>query len=93
MRSVAFAVALGVSLSACIVHAITGPRLTGTCDGACAHYVACKPGHSEADGARCRAECPEVFSDSDSLMGFESLSCRDAVEFVDGTAPRTAQSR
>jgi hypothetical protein len=39
------------------------------------------------------AECPEVFSDRDSLMGYESLACEDAVEYVDGTAARTAAHR
>jgi hypothetical protein len=31
-----------------------------------------------------------VFSDRDSLMGYESLSCKDAVEYVDGNAKKTA---
>jgi len=47
--------------------------------------VTCKPGHPAADAARCTAECPDVMTDPDSLMMFESLSCQDAVEFVDGT--------
>jgi len=29
--------------------------------------------------------------DPDSLMAYESLSCQDAVEFVDGTHATTAQ--
>ena len=83
--------ALGAALPAgCVVRRFTGPDLTGTCDGACAHYVECKPGHTRADGDRCRAECPEVFADRDSLMAYESLSCQDAVEFVDGTSPKAA---
>lgn len=74
----------------CIVRRLSGPRLTGTCDGACAHYVECKPGHAHKDADRCRTECPDVFADRDSLMAYESLSCQDAVEFVDGTNPRAA---
>src|SRR5262249_25665393 len=64
------ALALGAALpgAGCIVRRFTGPDLTGTCDGACAHYVQCKPGHAKADGDRCLAECPGVFSDRDSLM-------------------------
>ena len=65
--------------------------VTGTCDGACAHYVSCKPGNPEADRARCLEECPQVFSDADSIMGYESLSCKDAVEYVDGEARKTAR--
>jgi hypothetical protein len=85
------ALAAAIPVSGCtVVRRFSGPQLTGTCDGACAHYVQCKPGHSEADGRRCRAECPEVFSDGDSLMTYESLSCDNAVEFVDGPAKTAA---
>jgi hypothetical protein len=79
----------GLLIAGCIIPHVGGPRLTGTCDGACAHYVACKDGHSDADRARCTTECPAVFADPDSLMGYESLKCRDAVEFVDGAHPKT----
>jgi hypothetical protein len=89
--------ALGVALlmmlsTSCIVkHLVqTGPRLTGTCQGACDHYIECKPGAHKEDRARCETECPDVFSDRDSLMAYESLSCSDAVEYVDGTQPRAA---
>jgi hypothetical protein len=79
--------------ASCIVRQLRGPRLTGTCDGACAHYAECKPGHTRADAKRCQAECPEVFADRDSLMAYESLSCPDAVEFVDGSSPKAAARR
>jgi hypothetical protein len=85
--------ALGAALPAgCVVRRFTSPDLTGTCDGACAHYVECKPGHASADRDRCLAECPGVFSDRDSLMTYESLACEDAVEYVDGSAPARAVS-
>jgi hypothetical protein len=82
--------ALALLITSCIVKQFTGQRFTGTCDGACAHYIECKPGHPEADRARCEAECPQVFSDRDSIMGYESLSCKDAVEYVDGNSKKTA---
>jgi hypothetical protein len=86
--------ALGAALPAgCVVRRFTGPDLTGTCDGACAHYVECKPGHASADRNRCLAECPDVFSDRDSLMTYESLACEDAVEYVDGNLPQRAAHR
>jgi hypothetical protein len=89
-QGIVLGLVLGLSLFGCIVRRIAGPQITGTCDGACAHYVQCKPGHSEPDRARCVAECPSVFSDPDSLMAYESLACEDAVEFVDGSAAKTA---
>ena len=81
-------------LTACIVKTFsTGPRLTGTCEGACDHYVECKPGHPPEAKSRCRTECPEVFSDEDSLRGFESLSCKDTLEYVEGATPQAALKR
>ena len=85
--------ALALSMAGCVVRRFTGPQLTGTCDGACAHYVQCKPGHGDADRNRCLAECPDVFSDSDSLMAYESLTCDDAIEFIDGNVAKTAAHR
>ena len=77
-------------IASCVVRRIMGPRLTGTCDGACSHYVSCKSGAGDLDRQRCNSECPEVFSDRDSLMAFETLSCHDAVEYVDGSKKKTA---
>jgi hypothetical protein len=91
--AVTLVLVISLSMIGCIVKRFAGPQLTGTCDGACAHYVQCKPGHSDADRNRCVAECPGVFSDRDSLMAYESLSCDDAVEFIDGNAAKTAAHR
>jgi hypothetical protein len=85
VRGLVFGIALAALMASCVVRQlIGGPRLTGTCEGACAHYVSCKGGPDKADPGRCRAECPDVFADRDSLMAFESLSCENAVEYVDG---------
>lgn len=82
-----------VLLTSCIVKRfVSGPRLTGTCQGACDHYIECKAAAQKADRVRCETECPDVFSDRDSLMAYESLSCTNAVEYVDGTQPRAANS-
>jgi hypothetical protein len=90
VRDVVLGIVFALAIAGCIVkHLVGGPRLTGTCDGACAHYVECKPG---ADRARCSSECPNVFSDRDSLMMYESLSCKDAVEYIDGTGTRSART-
>lgn len=85
-RPIAAALVAALSLSGCLVRYITGPRLTGTCGGACDHYVGCRA-EPDRDGTvrrACLGECPGVFGDQDSLMAFESLSCADAVEFVEG---------
>ncbi len=91
MKGVLLGLAICLVMMSCVVKRFTGPRLTGTCDGVCAHYLDCKPGHAAADGVRCRSECPQVFSDRDSRMGYEMLSCVDAVEYVDGPARKTAR--
>lgn len=91
LRAVLLGLGIAFLIASCIVKRFTSPQLTGTCDGACAHYVACKPGHPEADRTRCQSECPDVFTDRDSLMGYESLSCKDAVEYIDGAPKKTAQ--
>jgi hypothetical protein len=88
LRGLAFGIALAALIASCVVNRLMTPRLTGTCDGACTHYVACKGGPDKADPGRCRTECPDVFADRDSLMAFESLSCPNAVEYVDGTQQR-----
>ena len=91
IRGLALGLVIAIMLASCVVRNIMGgPRLTGTCDGACAHYISCKSGGELADKQRCDAECPDVFADRESLMAYESLSCRDAVEYVDGSQKRTA---
>ena len=85
--------AIIILFTSCIVKRLSGPKLTGTCSGACDHYIGCKPGATSTDKVRCESECPHVFSDRDSLMAFESLSCKNAVEYVDGTQPKAANTR
>jgi hypothetical protein len=89
VKGVVRGLVLGALVAGCIVKHVESPRLTGTCDGACDHYVQCKPGHAQIDRDRCARECPDVFADADSLMAYESLSCQDAVEYVDGMSPRS----
>jgi hypothetical protein len=86
-RAIIGALLGAAALSGCLVRYIAGPRLTGTCGGACDHYVGCREA-PDRDGAirrACLAECPDVFADEESLMAFESLACPDAVEFVEGS--------
>ena len=83
------------ALGGCLVRYVVGPRLTGNCGGACDHYVDCRGG-ADRDGAirrACLTECPGVFGDQESIMAFESLSCPDAVEFVEGDGRHPPGSR
>lgn len=84
----AFALVAALALSGCIVRYIRGPQLTGNCDGACDHYIRCRGGDIGGVREACLAECPQVFGERDSIMAFESLSCPDTVEFVEGPARR-----
>lgn len=67
-----------------------GPeRVTGTCSGACQHYVHCKSNDSDALYDACVAECRGIFIDDGvrdrgSLRGLERLSCVEMVSFVEG---------
>ena len=90
LRGLLLGITVAVLLASCVVKRIMGPRLTGTCDGACSHYVECKTGATTIDRNRCNTECPDVFSDPDSLMAYESRSCPDAVEYVDGKSAKSA---
>jgi hypothetical protein len=90
LRGLILGVVIAIVMASCVVQRLMGPRLTGTCEGACAHYLSCKSGGNDSDRSRCRRECPEVFSDRDSLMAYESLACPDAVEYIDGKSPKAA---
>ena len=68
-----------------------GPRLLGTCEGACNHYLECRGGGvTDVQRNSCVADCHDVFTDQESLRAFESLSCEDAVEYVDGSRAQRA---
>lgn len=91
IRSIVLGLLIAAIITSCVVNRLMGPRLTGTCEGACDHYISCKSG--KASKVQCRNECPDVFADRDSLMAFESLSCSNAVEYVDGKSPKAASSK
>ena len=65
-------------------------RTTGTCPGACTHYLSCKgdAGNQLAFRA-CVTECRGIFEDAPrALADYERLTCDDAVAFVEGTSGR-----
>lgn len=64
---------------------------SGSCTGACDHYLDCKESDSEDARDRCLAECNQIFvykgePDRASLQDFEELECEAAIAFVDGDA-------
>ncbi|HTM20677.1 MAG TPA: hypothetical protein VL172_09225 [Kofleriaceae bacterium] len=63
-------------------------QLTGTCDGVCDYYLACKQSADAKTRDACVQECSFIFSDDESLMAFESLECPDAVAYVEGPSGR-----
>lgn len=64
------------------------PRITGTCEGACRHYLVCKDRHSDKTMKVCVDECRIMFSGRHGLAAFEHLSCEKAVSFIEGNSGR-----
>ncbi len=70
-------------------QAVFNQRITGTCEGACNRYVACKGTDSTKLVNACVAECQEMFSGEEGLKAFESLPrCEDVISFVEGDKGR-----
>lgn len=83
---------LGLVGTGCFRHARTQRfASSGSCTGACDHYLDCKESDSEAERTQCLDECEQIFvykgePDRASLQDFEELDCKAAVAFVDGDA-------
>ncbi len=92
-----FSGALAAGLFAVVACAprayIVQRQLTGTCDGACDYYLACKRSDDPPTRDACVKECGFIFSDDESLMAFESLECSDAVAYVEGPSGRGPGSK
>jgi hypothetical protein len=96
MARVLWILAIAALAASCAWRAsgYTGPRtITGTCDGACRHYLRCKGESSPNVYGACVQECEMIFVEDDepdsvSLGMFEQLDCPDAIGFVEGTSGR-----
>ena len=86
--AVVVGVLIGIAIAACRFEQYRPPHLTGTCAGACDHYLGCKKNRDPAARSACLAECDDVFQDPESLRAFESLECRDTIEYVEGESGR-----
>ena len=86
---VALAVVLAaISFSCGHQPAVYHPRITGTCEGACRHYLVCKDRVTETRLKVCVDECRIMFAGRDGLAAFEHLSCEKAVSFIEGKSGR-----
>lgn len=92
-----FVVLAGVCLlaqSSCVRRTpeVSFAQLTGTCEGACEYYLACKQvaGDEVKPAAQnaCEVECSDVFASEEAILAFESLVCEDIVAFVEGPSGR-----
>jgi len=75
-------------LAGCPRPRVGDGRVTGTCEGACGHYMACKRVDEPATREACLSECREIFSSSETLREFERLDCEDVIGFVEGQSGR-----
>jgi len=70
---------------------------SGSCTGACEHYLDCKESDSEAARDQCLEECNQIFvykgePDRASLQDFEELECEAAIGFVEGDSGHRARA-
>lgn len=70
-----------------------GPQVTGTCEGACDYYLACKRTDDVARFESCVAECNDFFSDRQALVELERLACDELVAFIEGPSGRAPGQR
>lgn len=61
-------------------------KITGTCAGACDHYLSCKGEQSDRTYQACLQTCP--FAEGESAAAFEQLTCEAAIGFVEGEGGR-----
>jgi hypothetical protein len=61
-------------------------RITGTCAGACEHYLSCKGDSRQRSYDACLRSCP--FAQGESAAAFEQLTCDAAIGFVEGDGGR-----
>jgi|GEM_PF-1039197 len=78
----------GFILSCSRPNMIQRPRITGTCEGVCRHYLSCKDELSAPKMKACVAECDEVFTGTTAHQAYQGLSCEDAISFVEGSSGR-----
>jgi hypothetical protein len=93
LLALAFAIAFG---AACVKRQTQGSsQVSGTCEGACQHYVSCKRSDDPRVLRECVRDCATIYTDdngvedSETLGLFERLDCEETISFVEG---ETAQN-
>ncbi|MEM9491853.1 MAG: hypothetical protein AAGC55_22095 [Myxococcota bacterium] len=93
-RLIAILIVVAILAASCVRRAgePANRPLTGTCEGACTYYLACKSRQGDAvtphHRASCQRECADIFTSRDSLMALESLGCADLLAFIEGASGR-----
>lgn len=74
-------------------QSVTRTRASGSCAGACSHYISCSGKDSKEVYAACFRECRFAYSDRGNedkrtLGHIESFDCAEIVSFVEGSSGR-----
>lgn len=64
----------------------TAGTTSGTCQGACAHYLGCKGVSDAASVQTCTTSCDAQGYAATDLADFERTDCATAIQFVEGTS-------
>lgn len=91
ITSLAIVLAIAFFATACVKRQTRASApITGSCEGACEHYVSCKRSDDPALLRKCVRECKTFYADdsgvedAETLGLFERLDCDEAVSFVEG---------
>ena len=92
--AIALAIA-SVSGTSCVKRQTAGSSaISGSCEGACRHYVSCKRSNDPSLLRECVRDCASIYTDdtgaedAETLGLFERLDCEEAVSFVEGSTAR-----
>lgn len=64
------------------------PKVTGTCQGACEYYQACRRSDDSDVYQACVSECTDFFNGAQALSELERLDCEELVAFIEGPSGR-----
>jgi hypothetical protein len=65
---------------------------SGTCDGACAHYLGCKNIDTPDNRTQCTDQCASLNLTPDQLANYEATDCQTAIAAIDGNGGSSGSS-